>query len=1722
MLMNIFDWSTGAASRSSQLRSVMRRIWFVTRNVAGADAPRSTWATPVHPWARLLSRCALCMIGLLAATHVGAQTISTVVGNGAATFAGDGGAALAGSLNNPSSVVADSAGNLYVADRLNQRIRKISVAGIITTVAGNGTAGAGGDGGAATSASLNSPQGVALDSVGNIYVSDRSNHRIRKITVATGVITTVAGTGGNSFTGDGGPATSANLNNPRGIALDGAGNIYIADTSNNRIRMVTASTGVITTVAGNGAATFAGDGGAATAASVFDPRGVAVDAAGTIFVADFGNQRIRMVSAGIISTVAGTGTAGFSNDGGQAISANLNNPLSVAVDAVGNIYVADFFNTRIRRFRVGATITTVAGNGTQGISGDGGPATAASFNGPVGVALDTLGNIYVADDFNNRIRKITGPPGVIASVAGNGTAGGAGDGNLATGANLSSPAGVAVDSARNIYVADLNNHRIRKVTVATGIITTVVGNGVQAFAGDGAAASSASMNSPRTVVLDNAGNMYVADSLNQRIRKIAAATGVITTVVGNGTQGFAGDGGPPTSANLSTPFGVAVDGAGNLYVADTGNNRIRKVTIATGTITTLAGNGTAGFSGDGGLAGGAVLNSPRGVAVDRAGNVYIADFTNNRIRKITVATGIITTVAGTGTNGFSGDGGPATSANIANPRGIAFDGAGNLYFADLTNDRVRKISATTGIITTLAGDGTSAFSGDGGSPTGARLSGPFNVTIDDAGNVYIADTGNQRVRKFSQAVPGAPTIGTATSGNVQASVAFTPGIAGGSPITGYTVTASPGGVTATGASSPIVIAGLTNGTAYTFTVTATNAIGMGVASAASNSVTPAVPAPPGAPTIGTATPGNTQASVSFTPPGSAGTSPITGYTVTSSPGSFTASGAGSPLVVTGLTNGTAYTFTVTATNAVGTGVASAASNSVVPAPVTPPGAPTNITATAGNAQASVSFSAPGNDGGSAITGYTVTSSPGNFTATGASSPIVVTGLTNGTTYTFTVTAANVSGSSAASTASNTVTPGTTPGAPTIASVMGGNTQVSVAFAPPASNGGLTILDYTATCGTQSATNATSPIIVTGLINGTPVTCTVKARNAIGSSAASQVSGSVTPVAIGGNIPGFITTVAGNGATGYSGDGGPAGSASFNYPVGVSLDSTGNIYVADQFNHRIRKITVSTGVITTVAGVGSPGFGGDGGPATAAALAFPLGLAVVGANTVFVGDQSNHRIRKVRTSPSLIATVAGSGSNGFAGDGGPATSASFAFPGGVAIDSAGDIYVADQSNNRVRKITVATGVVTTVAGTGAAAFSGDGGGATSASLKGPYGIAVDSADNIYVADMNNHRIRKITVATGVITTVAGNGVNDFAGDGGPATAASLSIPSGIAFDGAGNMYVADQGNARVRRVTLATGIISTVAGNGTVGFAGDGGPATSASLSNPTSIAIDGAGHIYIADTTNHRVRMFTLVDVPGAPTIGAATAGDAEATVNFTAPVSDGGSAILSYVATSVPGNITGNCTAPCTSITVSGLTNGTAYTFTVQAINNVGTGAASMSVVVTPAPASTLTLTAVQSRKTHGSAGTFDLRINHAQPLTGTITVEPRITLGPGHLIVFQFSGPVTAAGTASTTIGNAMATFAGNEVIVTLTNVPDNQRLTITLSNVNGTTNVPPVSMGFLVGDVNNTRSVNSADSSQVKARSGQAVDATNFWFDLNATGSINAADVSAVKARVGMVMP
>ena len=633
-------------------------------------------------------------------------------------------------------IAVDAAGDVYFSAAGLSSVFKLDTRGILTRVAGPGvfTPGAPdapviGDNGPALSAYLSAPTGVALDSSGNLYIADTGNNRIRKVDTK-GIITTVAGSGDwpGGYSGDNGPATSAQLCLPSGIAVDGSGNLYIGDTTNNRIRKVDTK-GIITTVAGTGGSRagnwggYSGDNGPASSAQLAGPTGIALDGAGNLYIADTGNSVIRRISAGgTITTVAGTGVEAFSGDNGPAVSAQLWAPAGVALDSSGNLYVADTQNHRVRKVAAATgAITTVTGNGIGNFAGDNGPAASGQLNSPGAVAVTASGALYISDLGNNRIRKISG--GVITTVAG----GGDGDGGPAVLAGFGYYVGsVARDGAGNLYVADPANNRIRKVT-PDGTVTTVAGSGIGGYSGDNGPAASAELSGPLGVAVDQAGNIYIADANNNAVRKIAASTGVITTILGG----------------LNDPWAVAVDSAGNLYIADAGNLRILKVDTK-GVVTTVAGTGTAGYTGDGGPATAAQLGWIQGLAADGRGNLYLSDCGDAVIRKVDTH-GVITTYAGTGSPGHTGDGGPATSAQLECPFGLAADGGGNLFFTE-EYGYVRQITSS-GIISTVAGTSTaSGTNGDGGPALSATLSIPFGITVDAAGNLYVADMYDTSIR----------------------------------------------------------------------------------------------------------------------------------------------------------------------------------------------------------------------------------------------------------------------------------------------------------------------------------------------------------------------------------------------------------------------------------------------------------------------------------------------------------------------------------------------------------------------------------------------------------------------------------------------------------------------------------------------------------------------------------------------------------------------------------------------------------------------------------------------------------------------------------------------------------------------------------------------------------------------------------------------------------------
>ena len=708
---------------------------------------------------------------------------------------------------------AGAAPQAGAADAAPRALGTPTTSDLVTTLAGGGSA-EGYEPGRANLA-LGSSQGLVLSSRGEIYFSDAGRNQVLRIDTATGALVLVAGNGSRSFVGDGLPATSASLNAPGGLAFDAAGNLLIADRGNFAVRRVDALSGIISTVAGtglstgqvvgNGAPAPLGDGGSALAATFGSLGDIAVDAAGAVVVCDSGNSCVRKFTVGgTIATIAGTpGNANFSGDGvfGGALAARFNTPTGVAIDGSGTIFIADSSNRRVRRLSLDATVTTVAGNGTggsSGFSGDGDTATNAQIGSLGGLAFDAAGELLVACVSPNRVRRVdvSAVTPIIVTIAGNGGADVLGDQGPATGGNLSAPRDVAVDATGNVFVLDNGHQRIRRVDAATGFIDTIAGTGLVGFVGDRGPKQGGVLANPSGAAFDAAGNLYVADTSNNAVRRVAK-DGTISTFAGDGTSNGLGDGGPAALASLSAPRDVCVVGS-TLFVADNGNDRIRAVDLVTDRIRTyadvsspvaivaspagtlfvahddqvdvvdLSGNVSA-YAGDNpkdtvtnplgnGLpATNATLSAPSGLALNSAGELFIADTGNDRIRKIAAAPGkIVSTVAGGGNPAFPtvGDGGAATSARLDSPVGVAVD-ATRILIADSGQHRIRSVSG--GVITTLCGTGTAGLLGDGDLAVNAQVNSPGRMSFHGADLVF-ADTGNNRIRRLVTAIDIDPKL----------------------------------------------------------------------------------------------------------------------------------------------------------------------------------------------------------------------------------------------------------------------------------------------------------------------------------------------------------------------------------------------------------------------------------------------------------------------------------------------------------------------------------------------------------------------------------------------------------------------------------------------------------------------------------------------------------------------------------------------------------------------------------------------------------------------------------------------------------------------------------------------------------------------------------------------------------------------------------------------------
>jgi trimeric autotransporter adhesin len=749
--------------------------------------------------------------------------------------------------------VSYSGGAVYIANGLSvQRLN--TGTGWLTHVAGTGFSGPAGNGGPATAATVNPTCDAVVDQHGDLVIADMGTSQIRVVAHSTGWhyqrhmtagdIYAVAGTGQDGYSGSGGLAIKSKLNDPASVAVDSAGNLVISDELNFRIEVVAEQTGTfygqamtaghLYTVAGNGTKGYSGDGGPATGAELFEVDGIAIDGAGNLVLADSQNNRVRVVAeqtgtfygqamtAGDIYTVAGNGTRGYSGDGGPATSAELDQPTGVTVDGAGNLAIADTFNSVVRVVAVttgtfygqamtAGDIYTVAGNGTNGYSGDGGPATAAQFNGPPGVTIDGAGNLVIADDGNARVRVVAAQAGTfygramtagdVYTVAGNGEASSSGNSGPATAAEFGDLSGVALSPSAGLVIADSGSYRVRVVAAQTGTffgqamkagdVYGIAGNGKRSRPALGHGATGTPV-VPAGVAVDGTGNVLIADALNNRILVVpdtsgtfygqAMTAGHVYSIAGTGRLGHHGGGGPATAATLDGPEGLAVDAAGNVLIADTGNSWVRVVAEQTGTfygramtagdIYKIAG-GTKprpGYTGTGRVANGAKLAYPDDVTVDGAGNVLIADTRNQRIRVIAeqagtfygqaMTAGDIYTIAGDGGfGGFSGDGGPATAAAFNYPGGVAVDATGNVLISDTSNNRVRVVAEQTGTfygvpmtagdVYTAAGTGVNGFSGNGGPATSADLGAPMGITVSPAGALIFCDYYNHQIREVA-------------------------------------------------------------------------------------------------------------------------------------------------------------------------------------------------------------------------------------------------------------------------------------------------------------------------------------------------------------------------------------------------------------------------------------------------------------------------------------------------------------------------------------------------------------------------------------------------------------------------------------------------------------------------------------------------------------------------------------------------------------------------------------------------------------------------------------------------------------------------------------------------------------------------------------------------------------------------------------------------------------
>jgi len=1386
----------------------------------------------------------------------GTPQIKVIAGGGASYPTSTPAAGTAVSFAAPGTVMLDSSGNLYVTDGTNgiDKITNPSTSPQVMLLGGTGSTTPTTTPIALTAAKLLFPAHGVFDAAGNIYLSDTSAQKVYEITALSGTpqIHLVAGGGATAVSTLAEAATSAKFVNPAGLVFDGSGNLFLADadyqatgsdideitglgTATPQIVQVIGSTGVAADTTTRSIATISSQGAYAIYADAngylnyndeylnYNRTSINLKSAPTTFTGTTAvgstsstlNVLVKLTSATALSSISASVTANGLSDFTLGTVTGCTIPGTSTQNTAGLVCTVPVtFTPQYSGLRSGTITLYSAGTtvfGTVGVTGIAtGPqltypptATLSSatsllnigsgFSQANGLAIDAAGNLYVGDLSPAKLYEIQAVNGVIPASPTISTLGG----------GFAGIWGTAVDAAGNVYVADASTVKEVPPGCVTSTCVVTLGGG---FA------------SPGSIAVDTAGNVYVGDYATNGFYEMSPnCTAANVTICKKSLGGF-----------FLTPFAAAVDTSGNVYVGDQGTGHIYQMTpncTSSACRTQL---------------GGSTLISPGGLAVDANGNVYYSDDNNGSINEMTpncTSSACITELA--------------VYQALNTPFGIALDSKGNVFIADQLFTTLKELDLSDIPSLTFP---TTTNGGSTDSTDGAKL-----VKLKDYGNsvltIAVPTVGQ------NPSVGADFTYGVGSGTCPQLSTISSASTLAANASCNFSITFSPLLATAGTASESVVLTDNNlNVTSATQTVSLT-----GTASTPAPTVTSVTPfsdyTPGGNPIaiVGTHFTGATAvnfgstAATSFTinsatsitatdPAGSIGTVNVTVTT----PAGTSALGAGDQFIYYG-------TQTITFTQ-----------------PTTPyalGGGTVTLSATGGSSGNPVVFTVDGSSTatGSIVGNILIITSTGTLVidanqagganyaaATQVQKSIVVTVPAS---YTSPTTA--VGSTSATQTAYVTFT---TAGTPSSISVV---TQ------------GVTGLDFNlvsgGTCSTSTAyTIGQSCTVLYSFTPGAPgqrlgaIVLTSSTPAVLGMG---YLTGTGTG-ALAGFTPGTISTVAGNGTAGYTGDTGPATSAELRTPQGGTVDAAGNIYIAEYSNDRIRKVTAATGIITTVAGNGSGGYNGDNIAATSAQLSNPYGVAVDGAGNLYIVDNGNDRIRKVTAATGIITTVAGNGTFGYAGDNGAATSAKLNTPQGVAVDGAGNVYIADAFNERIRMVTATTGIITTVAGTGTAGYvpAQDGGAATSAELGQPVGVTVDGAGNLYIADTYNHRIRKVTAATGIITTVAGNGTAGYvaAQDGGAATSAELHNPAQVAVDGAGNLYIADQSNSRIRKVAAATGIITTVAGNGTAGYvaAQDGGAATSAELNYPGGVAVDGAGNLYIEDIFNQRIRMVTAAANP--------------------------------------------------------------------------------------------------------------------------------------------------------------------------------------------------------------------------------------------------------------------